>query len=102
MTQMSQDIEYNVLGCKVRLRNDSSKPDQNDSHNAKAVIDLVNAEISALKNNRPQLRDTDVAVLVALKVATEKLQLEDEYKQNIFKLEESLETALQALNVEAN
>lgn len=97
MTQLSQDIEYNVLGCKVRVR-----PDQNDSHNAKAVVDIVNAEIQQLKINRPQLRDTDVAVLVALKLATEKLQLEDEYKQNIFKLEESLETALQALNVEAN
>jgi len=97
MTQMVQDIEYNVLGCKVRVR-----PDQNDSHNAKAVIDLINAEVEALKVNRPQLRDTDVAVLVALKMATEKMQLEDEYKQNIFKLEESLETALQALNVEAN
>jgi cell division protein ZapA (FtsZ GTPase activity inhibitor) len=97
MTQMSQDTEFNVLGCKVRLR-----PDQNDSHNAKAVIDLINAEIQALKSSRPQLRDTDLAVLVALKMATEKMQLEDEYKQNIFKLEESLETALQALNVEAN
>lgn len=94
---MSQDIEYNVLGCKVRVR-----PDQNDSHNAKAVIDLVNAEVQQLKTSRPQLRDTDVAVLVALKMATEKMQLADEYKQNIFKLEESLETALQALNVEAN
>lgn len=97
MTQMSQDTEYNVLGCKVRVR-----PDQNDSHNAKAVVDLINAEIKQLKINRPQLRDTDIAVLVALKVATEKMQLEDEYKQNIFKLEESLETALQALNVETN
>jgi cell division protein ZapA (FtsZ GTPase activity inhibitor) len=97
MTQMSQDTEYNVLGCKVRVR-----PDQNDSHNAKAVVDLINAEIQQLKISRPQLRDTDVAVLVALKVATERMQLEDEYKQNIFKLEESLETALQALNVEAN
>lgn len=94
---MSQDTEFNVLGCKVLLR-----PDQNDSHNAKAVIDLINAEIQALKSSRPQLRDTDLAVLVALKMATEKMQLEDEYKQNIFKLEESLETALQALNVEAN
>jgi cell division protein ZapA len=97
MTQMSQDIEYNVLGCKVRVR-----PDQNESNNAKAVVDLINAEIQQLKTSRPQLRDTDVAVLVALKVATEKMQLEDEYKQNIFKLEESLETALQALNVETN
>ena len=94
---MSQEIEYNVLGCKVRVR-----PDQNDSHNAKAVVDLINAEIQQLKISRPQLRDTDVAVLVALKIATEKMQLEDEYKQNIFKLEESLETALQALNVETN
>ena len=94
---MSQDIEYNVLGCKVRVR-----PDQNDSYNAKAVIDLVNAEIQQLKTARPLLRDTDLAVLVALKIATEKVQLEDEYKNNILKLEGSLETALQSLNIEAN
>lgn len=97
MTKMSQDIEYNVLGCKVRVR-----PDQNDSNNAKAVMDLVNAEIEQLKSARPLLRDTDLAVLVALKMATEKMQLEDEYKNNINKLEGSLETALQALNIEAN
>ena len=97
MTKMSQDIEYNVLGCKVRVR-----PDQNDSYSAKAVIDLVNAEIQQLKTARPLLRDTDLAVLVALKIATEKVQLEDEYKNNILKLEGSLETALQALNIEAN
>ena len=45
------------------------------------------------------LRDTDVAVLAALKFATEKMQLEEEYKRNIFKLEESLEIALQSLEV---
>lgn len=97
MTQMSQDTEFNVLGCKVRHR-----PEQNDSHMAKAVIDLVQAEVTALKTARPSLRDTDVAVLVALKIATEKLQLEDEYKTNIFKLEESLETALQAISASTN
>jgi cell division protein ZapA len=97
MTKTSQDIEYNVLGCKVRVR-----PDQDDSAIAKAVVDLVNSEVEQLKKSRPQLRDTDVAVLVALKMATEKLQVEDEYKNNIFKLEESLETALQVLNIEAN
>ena len=102
MTQMSQDIEYNVLGCKVRVKADKLGADQNESNNAKAVVDLVNAEILHLKSMRPGLRDTDVAVLVALKIGTEKLQLEDEYKLNILKLEESLETALQALNVEAN
>lgn len=89
MTQ-SQEKEFNVLGCKVKYR-----PEQNDSHNAKAVIDLVLSEIEELKAKRPMLRDTDVAVLVALKIATEKTQLEDEYKTNILKLEESLEAALQ-------
>ena len=88
----SQEVEFSVLGCKVKF-----KPEQNDSHIAKAVIDLVLAEIQ----QRPQLRDTDVAVLVALKMATEKLQLEDEYKGNILKLEGTLEKALESLNTQA-
>ncbi len=95
MTQ-SQEVEFSVLGCKVKYR-----PEQNESHIAKAVIDLVLAEIQQLKINRPQLRDTDVAVLVALKIATEKLQLEDEYKGNILKLEGTLEKAMESLNTQA-
>ena len=95
MTQKSQEEEFNVLGCKVKYR-----PEQHDGHIALAVIDLVNAEIQQLKNARSTLRDTDVAVLVALKMAAEKLQLEDEYKKNILKLEQSLEQALQS--IEAN
>ncbi len=91
MTQ-SQEMEFNVLGCKVKY-----KPEQNDSEMARAVIDLVMDEVQQLKANRPGLRDTDVSVLVALKMATEKLQIEDEYKKSIFKLEESLETALMSM-----
>lgn len=93
----SQEKEFNVLGCKVKYR-----PEQNDSHIAKAVIDLVMSEIQDLKTKRPLLKDTDVAVLVALKIATEKMQLEDEYKTNILKLETSLESALELVSVEAN
>jgi|SRR5665647_23064 len=97
MTEKSQEVEFSVLGCKVKYR-----PEQNDNNIAKAVIDQVIAEVQQLKDSRPGLRDTDVAVLVALKLATEKRQLEDEYKSNIFKLEESLEAALLAVSVEAN
>jgi cell division protein ZapA (FtsZ GTPase activity inhibitor) len=93
----SQEVEFNVLGCKVKY-----KPEQNDSHMAKAVVDLVLAEVQELKTKRPMLRDTDVAVLVALKMATEKRQLEDEYKNALLKLEGSLETAIQAISLEAN
>ncbi|MFL5783200.1 MAG: cell division protein ZapA [Bacteriovoracaceae bacterium] len=92
----SQEVEFSVLGCKVKF-----KPEQNDSHIAKAVIDLVLAEVQQLKTTRPQLKDTDVAVLVALKMATEKMQLEQEYKGNIEKLESSLEKALEGLNTQA-
>ena len=91
-----QEVEFSVLGCKVKYR-----PEQNDSHIAKAVIDLVLAEVQQLKTTRPQLRDTDVAVLVALKIATEKLQIEEEYKGSILKLEGSLEKALESLNTQA-
>lgn len=85
----SQEKEFDVLGCKVKLR-----PEQNDGHNAEAVINLVLSEVQELKKKRPLLRDTDVAVLVALKMATEKVQIEDEYKENILKLETSLQDAL--------
>lgn len=94
MTQ-SQEQEFDVLGCKVKYR-----PEHNESQNAKAVIDLVQREVSELKSKRPMLRDTDVAVLVALKMATEKMQIEDEFKANILKLEESLEMALQGTSLE--
>lgn len=89
---MSQEVEFNVLGCRVKVR-----PDQEDSHIAKAVVDLVNAEVTQLKSARPSLKDTDVAVLVALKIATENKHLELEYKANILKLEESLSKALALL-----
>ncbi len=91
---MSQEVEFNVLGCKVKVR-----PEQSDGQSALVVVKLVNAEIQALKAARPGLRDTDVAVLVALKVATEKLQLEDEYRESLNKLEASLDRALQAIEV---
>lgn len=92
----SREEEFNVLGCKVKYR-----PEQNDGHIARAVIDIVLSEIQELKIKRPMLKDTDVAVLVALKLATEKMQLEDEYKTNILKLESSLESALGYVSSEA-
>lgn len=92
---MSQEVEFNVLGCKVKYR-----PEQNDDHIALAVLEMVNEEVKLLKEKRPSLRDTDIAVLVALKIATDKMRIEDEYKNTVLKLEESLEQALQS--VEAN
>ncbi len=95
MTQMNRENEFNVLGCKVKVR-----PDTDDGAIAASVIELVNHEINLLRSSRPSLKDTDVAVLVALKIATEKLQLENEYRANICKLEKTLENTMQM--IEAN
>ncbi len=89
---MSQEVEFNVLGCRVKVQ-----PDQEDSHIARSVVDLVNSEVIKLKSARPTLKDTDVAILVALKIATENKHLELEYKKNILMLEESLQKALELI-----
>ena len=89
---MSQEVEFNVLGCRVKVQ-----PDQEDSHIARSVVDLVNSEVIKLKSAKPTLKDTDVAILVALKIATENKHLELEYKKNILMLEESLQKALELI-----
>lgn len=89
---MSQEVEFNVLGCRVKVQ-----PDQEDSHIARSVVEFVNAEVMQLRRARPSLKDTDVAVLVALKIATENKHLEEEYKNSILKLEQSLAKALELI-----
>jgi len=89
MTDMSQVNEIDILGCRVKTR-----PEDNDKDIAESVIRLVQREINELQKARPQLKSTDVAVLVALKIATEKVKMEQDFKSEILKIESSLESAL--------
>lgn len=88
MTDKSQEAEVEILGCQVKLR-----PADQDREVAAAVVDLVKAEVEDLRKARPSLRETDVAVLVALKMAMEKVKLEHEFKTAVLRLEGSLESA---------
>lgn len=89
MTVLSEGFEYNILGCKVRVKQD--EPDQKD---AKKAIDLVTNEINELKNKNSKLKDLDLAVLVALKLAADKIEIESEYKDNVFALRSGINDAL--------
>ena len=89
MTEIGQEAEVDILGCHVKMR-----PSDSDRDVARAVIDLVSKEIAELQKARPSLRETDVAVLVALKMATDKVKLESEFKEPVLKLESSLEQAV--------
>lgn len=89
MTVHNEGFEYNILGCNVRL-----KPDETDKDNALKAIESVNSEIENMRKANPKLRDIDVAVLIALKFASEKEEIEGEYKESVFALRSGVTEAL--------
>ena len=89
MTDLSQVSEIDILGCRVKTR-----PEDSDKDIAESVIQLVQKEVTELQKARPQLKPADVAVLVALKIATEKVKMEQDFKSVILKIESSVESAL--------
>jgi len=93
MTDYGQEMEVEILGCRIK-----TKPEDQERDIANTVIDLVKAEVLGLQAQRPNLKPTDVAVLVALKIATDKVKLEREYQDSVLKLERSMDQALSELS----
>jgi cell division protein ZapA (FtsZ GTPase activity inhibitor) len=89
MTVHNEGFEYNILGCSVRI-----KPDETERDNALKAIETVNTEIEKLRRANSKLSDLDVAVLVSLKLASEKQDVEQEYKENVFSLKSGINEAL--------
>ena len=85
----NQSLEYNILGCLVRV-----KADEKDNTNAGLAINMLSDEISALKSKNPGMKDIDAAVLSALNIANKSLQVNEDYKENIFALKSGVEDAL--------
>lgn len=71
MTANNEGLEFNILGCKIRI-----KPDEARDKQAKLAIDIVNQEIENLKKSNPKISDLDCAVLTALKLASGKVDVE--------------------------
>lgn len=89
MTVKNDGLEYNILGCPIRI-----KKEEGNSSIAKLAVDLVNKEIEQLKSKNANLKDLEVAVLVALKYASSTLEIENEYKENVFSLRSGIQDAL--------
>jgi cell division protein ZapA (FtsZ GTPase activity inhibitor) len=89
MTSNKDGLEYNILGCKVRL-----KADPSGNASATNAVEMVMDEIAKLRKINPNLKDTEVAVLVALNFASSKYFLEQEFKGNISELKASVKKAL--------
>jgi cell division protein ZapA len=77
--ERDDQIVYEVLGHTFRLKKDESQKGVSPSD----VVGYVQTEISAILKKTPLLSESQIAVLVALKIAGDKLALEKEYRENV-------------------
>lgn len=82
---------FEVLGYKIKLKKDESL----EGISPTDIVGFVQTEASKIFNQSPQLAPGQVAVLLALKFAGEKLALEREYRENIAQLRMTAVDALQ-------
>ena len=86
----TKDLEFEVLGFRVKFRPDGDA----EQKGATAVVDRVSKEAEIIREKFPELSKGQVAVLVALKMAKELEQLDNEYHENINKIQTSANDAL--------
>ena len=89
MTIRTEGLEYNILGSTVRV-----KAEEAESSNALRAIEILQKEIQNVQTSNPKLKEIDVAVLAALKLASEVASLEIEYKDSITSLKSGVVDAL--------
>jgi cell division protein ZapA len=91
MDSLREMKEFDVLGYKIKI-----KPDEQDNDVAAAsVVDYITQEADQLLTAQPQLDKGQAAILVALKIAGEKLKLEREFCDNVEKMRSTASDALQ-------
>jgi len=88
-----KDLEFDVLGLKVKVR-----PEEDNGIPAEQPVDLVRSEAEIIAKRFPQLEMSKVAALVALKLATDYLQLQLEFRKNIESIETEAKEALSSIN----
>lgn len=82
---------FEVLGYRIKLKKDEKL----EGVSPNDIVGYVQSEADVLYKQSPNLAPHQVAVLLALKFAGEKLALEKEYRENIAQLHTSAIDALQ-------
>ena len=89
----TKDLEFEVLGFKVRF-----KPDTDAGQDGVIeVVERVSKEAEIIRERFPELSKGQVAVLTALKMAKELVQLDKDYRDSINKVQASANDALRFL-----
>ena len=82
---------FEVLGQKLKLKRDEKLEGIGPSD----IVGYVQSEALKIINQSPSLSQSQIAVLLALKFAGEKLSLEKEYRENISLLRTAAAESLQ-------
>jgi cell division protein ZapA (FtsZ GTPase activity inhibitor) len=90
MNSKQEDLDFDVLGFKVRFRPDQFANEQT----AHDIVDYVREEANKIKDRVPHLNQGQVAILTALQIASEKVSMESECKDAIEQLQVTAGDAL--------
>ncbi len=91
MNQTKDESIFEILGYELRLKPD----DGHDDVSAHDVVDLVDREAQKILKQSPHLDRGKVALLVALKLGSDKLAMQKEFQYNMKELQSSARDALQ-------
>lgn len=89
----NDDLEFNVLGFKVKFRPDGGGEEVSSSD----IVDHVLRESDKIKVKYPNLDDGQVAVLLSLQLVKSLKTLEKEYLENITKFRSTADDALKLI-----
>ncbi len=84
----TNQTEFNILGCSIRVKTDE------DNTKALKAMEILEQEIAKVRTMSPTLKESDIAVLSALNLASKCLDKDSEYKESIFALKTGVEDAL--------
>lgn len=87
---VNQNSEHNILGCNVRI-----SADKENNERALASVDLLKKEIMQLREQRPGLREIDLAVMSALRLASRLQDVEADFKNSMIDLKSGVEDAME-------
>lgn len=85
-------MDFEVLGFKLKL-----KPSVDGRSDPREVLDLVREEADRISSRSPSLDRGEVAILVALKMACDRLDIEREYRDNIESFSATAKDALRCI-----
>lgn len=87
---VNHNSEHNILGCNIRI-----SADNENNEMALASVNLLREEIMKLREQRPGMREIDLAVMSALRIASKLQEVEADFKNSMIDLKTGVEDAME-------